>query len=231
MKTLEEKMAKLKAEHEAELEGLQLEEAIREQIPAGDVPRQVYTGTRLYGCVASVSFGDSFTGHYTPAGEEPDPRYKNRTLSEALELLRALGAIVPFMEVRSGCVGLQPEDSIKAKDRERAEITGPYACKIVADHAGGAKLQAFVELLDGQRIDLSIQLERAERSYGSWTQISGHPQFDQSWKYRTDAARDLGEAKLIRYGSGADSGPRSGSRLVYLFTWAHDLNDLAGGDA
>lgn len=210
MKSLEQKLAAVTAEHE-------LEAAIRGQLP--EEPRQVFTGSRLYGCSATVKYGDSFQAY----GDKP--AYRLRTLREALELLGSLGEIVPLFEVRGGCIGLQPEDSITEKQRERATLTGPYGCKITSEHSGGARLQAFVTLAEGQRIDVSIQLNPHERGYGSWHRCEGHPQYDQTWKFRADEARDLGHEKLIRFYAG-EPGPRHGHKLVYLFTFASDLEDV-----
>lgn len=217
----QQEIQKLEAKQAAEREQLEREHRVRKLLPQDAVPRQVFTGTKLYGVIASVKYGSDFQAY----SFREDPSYKQRTLREALDLLESIGEIVPFFSVKDGSLALKPEDQITPAEADRAEIHGPYAVKIDHGQGDGAKLEAFVKLPTGERIDVEIQLSEAHR-FGSWRRTGGNDHYSESWTFEVVSAQ-LGQARLVRYASGSHSGPRSGSRQVYVFTFASDLDSLA----
>ena len=210
MDALEQRQARERAK-------LESEQYIRSLLPENPEPCFV-CAIKLYGAVASVKYGDGY------ARMNPEERQKPRTLREAIDIVEALGDIVPMFTVKSGCLAMKPETAITEQERERATICGPYACRVVNRHGQDCRLEAFVMLPSEQLIYVGVILDSAARSkFGHWRRTGGYDHYPESWTYEPVWPTDTLAAKTVKYAAGWRTGQFSGGQLVYLYTFLSDL--------
>jgi len=219
---LQARQAKAKADFDKKCEQLEREERILKLLPDSvPLPRFIFTGSKLYGTQANLSYGESYglgSDHYT--------------LADALRLIDSISSeAVEIWTVKDGCLAIKPEHAITEQENERATIDGPYyGVKIRREH-NDAKLTAVLNL-KGEQIEVSIAL-KGQHQFGSFDVVSArtdthyrgnYPEQDAKWQKRPAA---IGQAKTVQYSGGSYTGPGSAGQMIYLFDCREALQGYA----
>lgn len=213
LKAIEDKLARDQREMETKRAVIQ---ALPEDIPA---PSFIFAGHKLYGATVAIRWGDSYKSY----NSAPNP-----TLKEAIAILAKLGEPIAVYSVELGCLGIKPDDCITERERESAEIEGPfYGARITREGGAGesAKLEALVTLNNGMRVSVDIYLREPDK-FGTYhaERISGR---GRSTNFEHEATYRMLAQPAIRYSSGSSYGRSSGSSMVYLFDNADALATTA----